>query len=184
MSDKAHDSEQSLFIVVFDTQELAEVVYDVLFTMQNAEMVKMKSCTTVHRNKRGKMKLEHKLGFNRWTGMAGGVAIGFLLGGPILGGAIGAIAGSRGKGEERPARKFLDDKLGQDQSALIVLFEEADWKAVEAMFDRYQAEILKMELSAEAEHELTQHAQDEEKAEAVHAEIEIGSTQDDDAVEE
>ncbi|MCO5190942.1 MAG: DUF1269 domain-containing protein [Anaerolineae bacterium] len=177
MSEKSKESEPSLFIAVFDTVSGAETVHDVLLNMQNAEMAHIKSASIVLRNKRGKLKVHHRFGLNRWTGAAGGVAIGFLLGGPLLGGAIGALVGSRGKGEERPAKAFLDDKLGQDQSALIVVFEDADWEAVDAMFTRYNAEILKMELSAEAEQALTDAAADNTVAQAVHAEVDIEATE-------
>lgn len=177
MSDKPTESEQSLFIAVFDTEDGAETVYNVLLNMQNADMVQLKSASIVYRNKRGKLKVHHRFGFNRWTGAAGGVAIGFLLGGPLLGGAIGALVGSRGKGEERPAKEFLDDKLSEDQSAIIVVFEDADWEAVNAMFARYNADILKLELSAEAEQALTDAATDDAVAQAVHAEVDIETTE-------
>jgi uncharacterized membrane protein len=101
------------------------------------------------------------------------VAVGFLLGGPILGGAIGALLGRRGKGEQREAKEFLDEKLGQDDSAIIILLRNAEWNAVRDMLRRFDAEPLMLELTPEAEKELAEVTADEDIARAVREEIDI-----------
>ena len=108
------DSDDTLVIAAFDKKETAEYVYNALLDMQNASMVSLSTVSTVTRNEHGKLKVNHKHGLSTWKGAGGGVIVGFLLGGPILGGAIGALIGSRGKGEQRKAKAFLDEKLGQD----------------------------------------------------------------------
>jgi uncharacterized membrane protein len=167
------EQEYSLVIAAFPKKESAEFVYNTLLDMQNAQMVKLKTVSTVYRNEHGKLKVYHKHGLSTWKGAAGGVAIGFLLGGPILGGAIGALIGSRGKGEQRQAKKFLDDKLGDDESAIIVLLKDADYLAVRDMFKRFDAEALQLELSPAAEKEIAQLTADEGVAQAVHEEVDI-----------
>ncbi|MCO5186495.1 MAG: DUF1269 domain-containing protein [Anaerolineae bacterium] len=173
MSKESKEQNQSLFVVVFDFKESAESVYSNLKSMEDAGHVKVKTASTIYRNKHGKLKVHHKHGLTKWAGAGGGVAIGFLLGGPILGGAIGLLAGSRGGGEQRKAKKFLDDKLNDNNSAIIALFEEADWAAVENLFARFDAEIMQMELSAEAEKEWADLANDSTVASAVHDEVEV-----------
>lgn len=170
MSEKV---ENSFVIAVFDGPETADFVYNQLLDMQNAVMADIKMVSTVTRNARGKLKVHHKQGLTTWRGTAGGVAIGFLLGGPLLGGAIGALVGSRGGGEQRKARQFLDDKMTADQSALIAMLRDADWTAVRDLFVRFEAQIMQLELSPEAEAELQQAAGDAAVATAVRDEIEI-----------
>ena len=169
----AEEQEYSLIVAAFKSKETAEFVYNTLLDMQNADMVKLKTVSTVYRDKHGKLKVFHKHGLSSWKGAAGGVAIGFLLGGPLLGGAIGALVGSRGKGEQREAKKFLDEKLGEDDSAIIVLLKEADWMAVKEMFVRFDAEALKLEFTPEAEKEIAELTADEDVAQAVREEVDI-----------
>lgn len=169
----AKDEVYSFVIAAFPEKDSAEYVYNTLLDMQNAEMVDLKTASTVYRDEKGKLEIHHKHGLTTWKGAAGGVAVGFLLGGPILGGAIGALLGSRGKGEQRDAKEFLDDKLGQNESAIIVYLKDADWVAVRDMFRRFDAEALQLELSPEAEEALSAAAADEEVVKAVRAEVEI-----------
>ena len=167
------EEEYSLIVAAFAKKDTAEYVYNTLLDMQNADMVKLKTVSTVYRDEHGKLKVYHKHGLTTWKGAAGGIAIGFLLGGPILGGAIGALVGSRGKGEQRKAKKFLDEKLGEDDSAIIVLLKDADWKAVREMFMRFDAEALKLEFTPEAEKEIAELTADEDVAKAVREEVDI-----------
>jgi uncharacterized membrane protein len=175
------EQEYSLVVAAFKKKDSAEYVYNTLLDMQNADMVKLKTVSTVYRDKHGKLKVYHKHGLTTWKGAAGGVAIGFLLGGPLLGGAIGALVGSRGKGEQRKAKKFLDEKLGEDDSAIIVLLKDADWIAVRDMFMRFDAEALKLEFSPEAEKEIAELTADEDVAQAVREEVDIIDQSGDDA---
>lgn len=170
MSDK---EDYNLVIAAFEGKETADFVYNTLLDMENAMMVELKTVSTVYRNDRGKLKVHHKQGLTTWKGAAGGIAVGLLLGGPILGGAIGALVGSRGGGEQREAKKFLDEKLGQDNSAIIVAFKEANLPALREMFDRYRAERLLLELTPEAEQQIASLAADAEVAHSVQETVEV-----------
>ena len=163
----------NLVIAAFEGKETADYVYNTLLDMQHAKMVEIKTISTVYRNDRGKLKVHHKHGLTTWRGAAGGIAVGLLLGGPILGGAIGALVGSRGDGEQRKVKKFLGEKLGEDNSAIIVAFKEANLTALRDMFNRFNAERLLLELTPEAEKELADLTADTTAVLSVHEEIEI-----------
>jgi uncharacterized membrane protein len=163
----------SLIIAAFDDKDSAEFVYNTLLTMENAEMVDLKMASTVYRNEKGKLKIYHKHGLTTGKGALGGVAVGVLLGGPILGGAIGALIGHKGKGELGEIKPFLDEKLGQNDSAIVVSLRDAEWMEVRNMLKRYGAEPLKLELSPQAEAALAEAAADDQVAQSVHEEIEI-----------
>lgn len=85
----SENAEYSFVIAVFDGPETADFVYNQLLDMQNAVMVEIKMVSTVTRNARGKLKVHHKHGLTTWRGTAGGVAIGFLLGGRCSAGQSG-----------------------------------------------------------------------------------------------
>lgn len=170
MSNKEEDN---LIIAAFEDKETADFVYNALLDMQNANMVKLETVSTVYRNDHGKLKVHHKHGLTTWKGAAGGVAVGLLLGGPILGGAVGALIGSRGKGEQRKAKEFLDEKLSEDNSAIIVVFKDAHVEALRDMFVRYGAERLTLELTPEVEAELAKLTGDADVTQSVNEAIEI-----------
>ena len=163
----------SLVVAAFDEKEKAEFVYNTLLDMENAEMVELKMASTLYRSDKGKLEVHHKHGLTTWKGAAGGVAVGILLGGPLLGGAIGALIGRRGKGEVGEAKEFLDQKLGQDDSAIVFLLRDAQWEAVRDMLKRHDAEPLMVELSPQAEKAIAEATADEEVARSVREEIEI-----------
>ncbi len=163
----------SLVVAAFSDKETAEFVYNTLLDMEYAEMADLKMASTVYRNDKGKLEVHHKHGLTTWKGAAGGVAVGFLLGGPILGGAIGALIGRRGKGELNEAKEYLDEKLGQDDSAIVILLRGAQWITVRDMLRRYDAQHLMLELSAEAEQAIAEAAADEEVVQAVREEVDV-----------
>ena len=82
----------------------------------------------------------------------------------------------------RRAKEYLDDKLGQNDSALGIEFkDDTNWTAVESIVDKYNGDYLKVELTPEAKAVLDQMATDEDTAKAVSAEVE---SEDADDVEE
>ncbi|MFN2125397.1 MAG: hypothetical protein ACK2UP_18015, partial [Candidatus Promineifilaceae bacterium] len=70
-------------------------------------------------------------------------------------------------------KPFLDEKLGQDDSAIVVYLRDAEWLEVRDMLKRYGAEPLKIELSPEAEAALAQATADDQVAQSVREEIDI-----------
>ena len=165
----SEERKQSMFLVAYKGQNTADQVYETLRGLQRQEKVKIKTAVVLTRMPDGKLKLVHKRRVTVGKGMVGGGFLGLLLFGPgaivsgvVAGGLIGAS-----RSEQRAAlRKFLDEKLGPDESALAILISDADWAAVQAATEQYgRGEVLEMELTPEDEAELNALAGKEEVVE-------------------
>jgi|GEM_PF-1365685 len=180
------ERKQSLFIVAYKGHDTADEVYKTLRGLKKEKQIKIKTAAVVTRKKNGKLKLKHKRRLTVWKGTFAGGIISLLLvgtgGGAVLGGAmLGALLGSGYSKKRRQTKKFLEDKLGQDDSALVILIKNADWEAVKEATAQYGGEELAIELTPEAEEQLKALASNEEVAEAVSEEVEV---EDDAEVEE
>jgi uncharacterized membrane protein len=169
------DRKQSLFIVAYEGRDTADEVYDVLHDA-GKDTISIKSAATVQRKDDGKLKLDHKRRVTFWKGLFGGGAIGLVLAGPggaLAGAGIGALIGSTRAGGRQDAKEFLDDKLGPDDSALVILVNDADWATVDKAIGSYGGVDLKVELTPEAEQQIAALAADEEVAEKLQEEVEV-----------
>jgi uncharacterized membrane protein len=174
----SNEEKQSTFVIVYKGQDTADKVYDTLRELQKQKKIEIKTAAVVTRKENGKLKLNHKRRVTVGKGIVGGGALGLLILGPgaILAGAVvGGVIGSSRSGERRELKEFLDDKLGQDESALAILISDADWEAVraatEAVYGR--GEVLTMELTPETEAELNALTGDEEVTKAIAEEVEV-----------
>lgn len=168
------DQNQSLFIIAYKGTDTADAVYDVLHGLEKQDKVDIKTAATVYRKDNGKLKLKHKRRVTVWKGAFGGGAIALLLGGAVVGGAlIGALIGASRSKERRNAKDFLDDKLGPDDSALVILIENADWEAVSVAIESFGGEELQVELSEEAQTQIAALAANDDVAEVVSEEVEV-----------
>jgi uncharacterized membrane protein len=70
----------------------------------------------------------------------------------------------------------LENKLGPDDSALVILATNADWEAVQSAIDHFGGEKMAVELTAKAEKQLAEIASDEEVAAAFREFVEIELT--------
>jgi uncharacterized membrane protein len=68
---------------------------------------------------------------------------------------------------------LLEDKVGPDDSALLILVANADWEAVQSEVDHFNGETLAFELTTKAEKQLAVIAADVEVAAAVREFVEI-----------
>ena len=170
---------QSTFVVAYKGRNTADQVYDTLRDLQKEGKVRIKTAAVVTRMADGQLKLVHKRRVTVGKGVMGGGLLGLLIlgtgGGLIAGAVIGGLIGSSRSGERATLKEFLDDKLGQDDSALAVLISNADWEAIQAATEQVygRGELLAMELTPEAEAELNARASDEEVAKAVAEEVEV-----------
>lgn len=168
---------QSLFIIAYPGKETADEVYHTLRALEKQDKIDIKTAATIYRKEDGKLRLKHRRRLTVWKGAFGVGAVGLILAGTgagfLAGAIIGALIGSRRSGQRREVKEFLDDKLGPDDSALVILVTNADWEAVQSEVNHYGGEQLAVELTAEAEKRLAEIAADEEVAAAVHEEIEI-----------
>ena len=178
-----------MFIIAFNGHDTADEAYKTLRHLQKEKAVKIKTAAVVTRKKNGKLKLKHKRRLTVWKGAFSGGIIALVLagtgGGAVLGGALlGALLGSSRSKQRRHVKKFLDDKLGQDDSALAILIKHADWEVVQEALAPYGGEALDIELTPEAEEQLKALASNEEVAEAVSEEVEAEDDVDVEVVDE
>lgn len=175
----SEERKQSLVITAYKGRGTADEVYHVLREVEksNKSELDMKTAATVWRKDNGKLKLKHRKRVTVWKGGVGGGAIGLVLAGTgaglLAGAVVGAVVGSSRAKQRRETKKFLDDKLGTDDSALVVLVNNADWAAVQSRVKQYGGEDLMLELTPEAEEQLAAIAADDDVAAAVREEVEI-----------
>lgn len=176
------DKNSSLFIIAYKGRSTADEVYDALHDLQKEDKIKIKTAATAYRKDNGKIKLWHRHRVTFWKGLWGGGAIGLVLGaltaaaaGPAVVGAaaVGGLVGLSRSRQRRDAKKFLDDNLGLNDSALVILIKSADWDAVDAVVKPYNGEVLSMELTEIAEAQLAEMADDPEVVAVVEEEVEI-----------
>ena len=67
----------------------------------------------------------------------------------------------------------MDDKLGPDDSGLVILATNTDWEAVQSQVGHFGGEELAVELTAKAERQLAEIAADKGVAAAVREFVEI-----------
>ena len=170
-------SKQSLIFVTYPGRESADSVYHTLRILEKQDKIDIKTAATITRMEDGKLRLKHRRRLTVWKGAFGVGAIGLLLGGTgggfLAGAVVGALVGSSRSKQRHEVKKFLEDKLGPDDSALVILITNADWDAVQSAIDHFGGEELAVELTAEAEKRLAEIAADEEIAAVVYEEVEI-----------
>ncbi len=177
------DQNHSLFVTVYQGQDTAERVYMTLRELEKDKLKKIdiKTAAVATRKPNGKIKIVHKRRVTVGKGIVGGGALGLVVaaftavgGGAVLAGAVvGALVGGTRSRQRRDAKEFLDGKLGQNDSALIVLVTEADWEAVHEATASYGGENIAVRLTPEAEQQIAALAEDEEVAAAVAEEVEV-----------
>ena len=171
------ERKQSLFIIAYPGKETADEVYHTLRALEKQDKIDIKTAATILRKEDGKLQLKHRRRLTAWTGAFGVGAIGLVLPGTgagfLAGAVVGALIGSSRSRQRLQVKEFLDEKLGPNESALIILVTNAEWDAVQNEVDHFGGEQLAVELTAEAEKRLAAIAADEEVAAAVHEEVEI-----------
>jgi uncharacterized membrane protein len=173
------ERKQSLFIIAYEGQDTADEVWHTMRDLEKDKKVDIKTSMVIYRKDNGKLKLVHKRRMNTWGGAAAGGGIALLLagatgGGSVLAGAlVGGAIGGFGHSDRTKVKKFLEDKLGTDASALAILIKDADWQAVQDATEKYGGEDLSIELTDEAAAQLAALGANEDVAEAVAEEVEV-----------
>ena len=172
------ERKQSLFIVAYEGKDTADKVYDVLHHLEKQKLqdIVIKTAATVYRKDNGKLKLKHKGRVTVWKGLLGGAALGLIVAGPIVatGAALtGMLIGTSRSGGRKDAKEFLDDKLGPDDSALVILISDADWDAVQDAVAPFGGTDLKMELTEEAQQKIADLSDDDDVKAQVQDEVEV-----------
>jgi uncharacterized membrane protein len=171
------ERKQSLIIIAYPGKEKADEVYQTLRGLEKQDKIDIKTAATMYRKEDGKLWLKHRQRLTLWKDEFDVGAIGLVLAGTgagfLAGAVVGALIGSSRSRQRREVKGFLDDKLGSDDSGLVILVTNADWDAVQNEIDHFGGEQLAVELTTEAEKRLAAIAADEEVAAVVHEEIEI-----------
>ena len=154
MSDERN---QSLFIIVYPGKETAEDVYHTLRAFEKQDQIDIKTAATLYRTEQGKLLLKRRQRLTLWKDEFDVGSIGLIMAGTkagiLAGTLIDALIGSQRCFELREVKAFLDDKLGPDDSGLVILMDDADWEAIENEVG-FSGEELTIELTAKAEKQL------------------------------
>ena len=168
---------QSLFLIAYPGKETADEVYHTLRGLEKQDKIDIKSAATVCRMEDGRLWLQQRQRLRLWKDEFDVGAIGLILAGTGAGTLAGALVGalfgpSRSEGRCE-AGEFLENKLGPDDSALVILLTNANWEAAQSKVDHFGGEELAVELTAKAERQLAEIATDEVVAAAVREFVEI-----------
>lgn len=168
---------QSLFIIVYPGKETANEVYHTLRELEKQDKIDIKTAAAVYRREDGKLRLKHRKRLTLWKDEFGVGAIALVLAstraGTLAGAVVGALMGSHRSKQRCEAGAFLEDKLGPDDSALVILATNADWEAVQSAVVQFGGKELAVELTAKAAKRLAVIACDEGVAAAVREFVEI-----------
>ena len=171
------ERKQSLIIIAYPRKETADEVYHALRGLEKQDKIDIKTGATLDRTEGGKLRLKHRPRLTLWKDEFDVGSVGLVLAsttaGTLAGAVVGAVIGSTCSKERCEVKDFLYDKLGPDDSALVILITNADWEAVQSEVIHFGGEELVVELSAKAEKRLAEIAADEEVAAAVREFVEI-----------
>ena len=171
------ERKQSLFIIVYAGKESAEEVYKTLRRLEKQDKIDIKTAATLYLTEDDKLRLKHRPRLTLWKDKFDVGSVGLVLAstraGTLAGAVVGALIGPSRSRHQHEVKEFLDEKLGPDDSGLIILITNADWEAVQSEVDHFGGKELAVELSAKAEKRLAEIAADEEVAAAVREFVEI-----------
>jgi len=171
------DKPYDFVIAVYDGLGTADEAFETIKSLEGHDRLKIHDAAVFTRTDKGKIKLENKGYVATWKGGTIGLGIGLLLGGPLGGAVVGGLIGFARGNKRRNLRGLLDDKLGDTQSALAVVAENVEWKAVEAAMERFNGTMLYEELTGESLAALEALQEDDDVIAAAREEIVVAGTE-------
>ena len=160
----AKKSDKYSFIVVkYGEADTAGKALAVVHELAKEKVIKLKDAVAITKNEKGKIKLRQTADDSAGKGFLKGSMIGVLFGlltggaGWVLAGAMsGTAVGMFDKGIRNKIMKSLGKEMTQDESALAVLIEGADWVRLQERMDvhHFNGELIVTELAAEHLHEV------------------------------
>jgi uncharacterized membrane protein len=161
-----------LYAAVYGDTAAAEADYEAVFDLHAAGAIGTFDSAVIEKEPDGKVrvhKTEKPTQHGAWTGIAVGAVAGILfppsiIGGAIVGGAAGGVAGHLWRGMSRGDLKDLGEALDDGQAAVIVIGESKIDEQIEKAMARAEKMIVK-ELEADAD-ELKSEIEKAEKQEA------------------
>jgi uncharacterized membrane protein len=173
----SYEKKQSLCIIVYPREEMADEVYHALRALEKQGEIDIKTAATLYHAEGNKLRLKHRQRLALWKDEFDVGSIGLILAGTraenLAHAVIGTLMASHHTKHRCEARAFLDDKLGPDNSALVILVTNADWEAVQNEVDQFGGEELVVELTTTAVKRLAEIAADQDVAVAIQEFVEI-----------
>ncbi len=164
----------SFIVVKYDGVETADLALAVVRELAKENEIKLKDAVAIRKNKKGKIKLHQTDDDSAGKGFLKGGAIGILFGMLFAAPALvlsrvvsGSAVGMFDKGIKNKILKSLGKEMTQDESALAVLLEAADWMILEERMaaHNFNGELIVTELAAEHLHEVESLAEDMDEEE-------------------
>ena len=167
---------QSLFIIVFPGKGTADKAYNRLRELEKQDKIEIKTAAALYRTEDDKLQLKHRQRLTIWKDEFDVGSIGLILAGAragnLAGSLIGALISPRRCFKLHEAKTFLDDKLGPDDSGLVLLMDNANWEALQNDVG-FAGEKMVVELTDKAEKQLAEIASDEGVTAVVKEYVEI-----------
>jgi uncharacterized membrane protein len=160
-----------LYAAVYDEIGAAESDYEAVFDLHAAGAIGTFDAAVIEKKEDGKVrvhKTEKPTQHGAWTGIAVGAVAGILfppsiIGGMIVGGAAGGVAGHLWRGMSRGDLKDLGEALDEGDAALIVVGESKIDEQIEKAVKRAR-KVLAKQIDADAD-ELKRELEEAEKQE-------------------
>ena len=151
-----------LVVLGYPDEGTAQNVYGKVQELEK-DLILEGTAAIVTRSQDGKVHVttpSHAVGAGAATGALWGALIGLLffvpIGGLIVGGLMGAVAGKAAEmGIDDEFRRRVQDVLKPGSSAVVLIFSKATADKALAALSPYGGEVLRTSLSKEAEQEIT-----------------------------
>ena len=179
MSEKTE--KYSFIVVKYAGVDTAQAALKELKVLSKANAVKLKDAVAITKNEKGKVKLhqskDDSAGKGLLKGGALGIVFGLLFAAPALalvGVVSGTVVGMFDKGIKDKLLKELGDGMTQDESALAVLIEKADWGTLLSHMDsKFSGEAIIEENIPDHTNEIDALAEKPEVVDALPEELEL-----------
>lgn len=151
-----------LVSIVYDTEDKAEKVFDKLKDLQKEYLIELEDMAFVVKDEKGKLHV-HEGTSTAAAGATGGAFWGLLIGmlffAPFLGAAVGAVTGGvagalADYGIDDTFIKELTTNMQNGNSALFVLFRNANPDKVVPEIAQFGGKVIKTSLSTKTQEQL------------------------------
>jgi uncharacterized membrane protein len=147
-----------LYVAIYDDMAAAEADYEAIWELHDAGLVGTFDAAMIDKEADDKVrvrKAELPTRHGAWTGVAVGALAGILfppsiIGGAIVGGAAGGVAGHLWRGMSRGDLKDLGEALDEGQAAVIMIGESKIEEQIEKATKR-AVKTIEKQIDADAE---------------------------------
>ena len=151
-----------LIVTIYDDPEEAGKVREAISRQQKGGWISLDDSAVVVKDAEGKIQVHNEMDRGVKVGMVGGGFLGLLLasiffpiGGLIIGGALGALAGKFfGNNIDSKFVKDVEQEMTPNSSALFIISREDDPGQVIATLQNFKGKLFQTTLDSEAEEAL------------------------------